>query len=154
MFTLAAIAVGREKTLSGELAAALTLALVAAPLSLVAGATPDVALALALTFTVVFVTATLAVRAVIVGVRGGGNPRAVRATRRALLSLSVVAVVALSTAAARGDFPPAPLFATVPALLVTSAIAVRPPAPARLRAIGWTLVAATTVTASVLVAML
>ena len=153
-YALAAAAVGREKTLSGEVAAALTFALAAAPLALAAGAALDDALAVAGAFAVVFTAGTLAVRAVIVGVRRGGNARALRATQGAALVQSVVVIATLSLAAVRGQLPPAPLFAIVPALLVTSAITARPPAPARLRATGWTLVASMTVTASVLVAML
>ena len=153
-FALVAVARGREKTLSGELAVALGFALVAAPLILTAGAPLNAAFAVAVAFAVVFVGGTLAVRAVILAVRGGGDARAARATRCATLALAAVVIPALSLAALRGDLPPAPLVATVPAMLLVSTITLRPLGPRRLRAIGWTLVAATTATASVLVTML
>ena len=154
MFACAAVAAGREKTLPGELAAALAFALVAAPLILAAGAAPGSALAVAMAFAVVFTAGTLAVRAVILRVRRGGNRHAVRSTRRATLTLSVAVVAALSMAAARGDLSPAPLFAITPTLLVASTISLLPVDPGHLRAIGWALVAATTITAAILVAML
>src|SRR5262245_21786258 len=81
---------GREKSWYGELAAALAFAGLGVPVTMAAGASLDSALAVAAPFALLFATSTLAVRSMILGVRGGGNPEATLATRRT--TFAVIAI--------------------------------------------------------------
>lgn len=148
------IARGQEKSAAAEMIVALAFSVCAVPVSLVAGAPTRTASAIAIAFASIFATATLAVRAVVLRVRGGGNPRAERATRIAVLILIVAIATGLITAAMRGWMTGAPGVAATPGLAVAAWLALRPPPPARLRTVGWTLVATSTAAAVVLVAML
>lgn len=143
--------IGREKSWYGEAAAALAFAGVSIPVVLAAGAPMDAAVAVAIPFALLFITTTLAVRVVILRVRGGGDLRATAATRRATLTISIVsaAVIAAMTAAHWLRVPV--LIASAPGLVTAAIVAARPPAPARLRSLGWTLVAISALTAVILV---
>ena len=72
---------GAEKSLTGETATSLAASGAAVPIVLAGGAPPVTAAAVAIPFALLFVSSTLAVRAGILGVRGGGNPRAASTTR-------------------------------------------------------------------------
>jgi len=141
---------GHEKSWYGEAAAALAFAGVAVPVTMAAGSSMKVAFAVAIPFALLFTTTTLAVRIVILRVRGGGDPRATMATRRATLAISAVATAVIG--AITGWLPWSALFASAPGLITASIVAARPPAPARLRSLGWTLVAISTLTAVIVVA--
>jgi len=68
--------------------------------------------------------------------------------------LAVVAacvVSALTLAAFRALLPWSIVTAVVPGLALSLVVATRPPAPARLRTIGWTLVSISVLTAAILV---
>lgn len=149
---IVAMAQGREKSWYGEAAAALAFACASIPVVLAAGAPMDEALAVAIPFALLFITTTLAVRVVILRIRGGGDLRATAATRRATLTISVVsaALIAAMTAAHWLRVPV--LIASAPGLVTAAVVAARPPAPTRLRSLGWTLVAISAVTAVILVA--
>jgi hypothetical protein len=148
-----AAANGREKTWFGESAAAAAFSLVAVPVAVASGAARGTALAIAVPFAVLFVASTLAVRVVILRVRGGGvNAHAAEATRRATFVFAGATAAALVAGAAAGVWPPVTLGAAAPGLLAATAIAARPPSPARLRSIGWTLVALSFVTGALVVA--
>ena len=144
---------GREKSWPGEVAAALAFSGAAVPVSLSAGASIDTATRVAIPFALLFVANTLAVRAVILQVRGGGDPRAARITRWAALSVAAGGGVSLALLAAGGWLATSVLVAAAPGLLMAAAIAACPPAPARLRRIGWALVAVSVVTAAIVVAI-
>ena len=143
---------GREKSWYGETAAALTFAGVSVPVTMAAGASINVALAVAIPFALLFTATTLAVRVVILRVRGGGDARATAATRRATLVVSAVATVAIGAVTVAGWLPSSVLMASAPGLVTAAIVAARPPAPARLRSLGWTLVAISALTAVIVVA--
>jgi hypothetical protein len=153
-FLLAILAArGREKSWSGEVAAALAFSGTAVPVSLSAGASLDTAATVAIPFALLFVASTLAVRVVILHVRGGGDPHAAMTTRRAALSVAAAGGVLLALLAAAGLLAASVLLAASPGLLIAATIAAYPPAPTHLRRIGWTLVAVSVMTATIVVAI-
>jgi hypothetical protein len=147
-----ATARGREKSWEGEVAAALAFSAAAVPVALSAGAPLETAAAVAIPFALLFVASTLAVRVVILRVRGGGDPHATTATRRAALFVAGGGAAALAVLAAAGVLAASVLVAAAPGLLIAASIAMHPPAPTHLRALGWTLVAMSFVTAAIVVA--
>jgi hypothetical protein len=142
---------GREKSWYGEVAAAATFAGLAMPVAMAAGAPTRDAAAIALPFAVLFVASTLAVRTVILRVRGGGAIRATCITRRGAVTVTVSGAACLAGLAIGGVLPPAPLVAAIPGLALTVGVVTRPPRPTHLRRIGWTLVATFVFAAAVLV---
>jgi hypothetical protein len=150
-FLAVALSAQREKSPPGEVAVALALSLVAVPACLAAGASTRIALSVAVVFALVFVTGTLSVRVVVLKVRGGGNPFAVRATRLIVFILAAGAAVGLVAAGSRTLLPWTALIAATPGLLAAVALAARAPSPARLRAVGWTLVSTTAAAALILI---
>jgi hypothetical protein len=144
---VAAMVHGREKSWYGEVAAALAFSGTALPVALAAGAPVTSALTVAIPFALLFVASTLAVRVVILRVRAGGNPGASSATRRAALVVSAGGLLGLGALAAAGTVPAAILVAALPGLLLAAGVALVPPAPTRLRSLGWTLVAVSVLTA-------
>ena len=151
---IGALAAGREKSTIGEISAAMAFSFVAVPLCVTAGAPLATGYAVAITFTSLFVASTLGVRIVILKVRGGGDPRAVRATRVLLLVVAGVVMTTVMVGAARELLPWSTLAAIAPGLAMSLFIAARPPAPARLRTVGWMLVSLSALTAAMLIAML
>jgi hypothetical protein len=152
LFLVVAMISGREKSWYGETAAAFAFAGVAVPVAMAAGASADAALAVAIPFAVLFITTTLAVRVVILRVRGGGDPRAAVATQRATLTIAAVCGVVMTAMTLAGWLAASVPIACAPGLLTAAFVAVRPPAPSRLRVLGWTLVAVSTLTAVILMA--
>jgi hypothetical protein len=146
-----AMMAGREKSWYGETAAACAFAGLAAPVALAAGAPVAVAAGVAIPFAVLFTTTTLAVRVVILRVRGGGDPHAVAATRRAAFTLVGLASVSIAALTATGHLAPAVLLASAPGVATAVVVARRPPSPARLRTLGWSLVAVSTLTALIVI---
>jgi hypothetical protein len=142
---------GREKSWYGETAAALAFAGGAVPVTMAAGAPIEVAWTVAIPFALLFTTTTLAVRVVILRVRGGGDPGAAAATRRATLTLCVAAAALIGVVTMGGWLAPSLLIATAPGLLTASIVAARPPSPTRLRTLGWSLVTVSTLTALIVV---
>jgi hypothetical protein len=140
----------QEKSWYGEASAAMAFSGAAVPVTMAAGATIETAAAVAIPFALLFVTTTLAVRVVILSVRGGGDPRAAAATRHATVALSAGAAFLLLLASLLEVLPPSLLLVATPGLLTAGTIAMCPPPPSRLRRVGWTLVAVSVVT-SVLV---
>jgi hypothetical protein len=143
--------VGREKSTIGEIAVALAFSSVAIPVCLSSGAPLPTALAIGVVFAAVFTAGTLCVRAVVLNVRGGGDPHAVRATRVVLLVLSVAFASALALGVVLAAWPSATLIAVVPGLALSLGLAARPPAPTRLRAVGWALVCVSAAAAAILI---
>lgn len=151
-----AVAAGRgeEKSWYGETAAALAFSGAAVPVSMAAGLSPAVAAAVAVPFALLFVASTLAVRVVILRVRGGGNPGAAALSRRAALWVAIGGIAGLGFLTAGGLTPAAVIAASAPGLLTAAVVALRPPGPARLRTLGWTLVAVSVLTTAIVVATL
>jgi hypothetical protein len=143
---------GREKSWYGEVAAALAFAGLAVPIAMAGGDSQVTANAVAIPFAVLFVTSTLSVRTVILRVRGGGDPKAMMATRRTVFLVTAVSTTCLVWLTASGVLPVATMAAAAPGLLTAVVIAARPPHPAHLRTIGWTLVAVSVLTAAIVIA--
>lgn len=141
----------QEKSAAGEIAVAVTFSSVALPIGLSAGLPWTAAAAVALAYATLFVAATLAVRVVVLGTRAGGDPRAVGATRL-VLGLVCVVEAGLVVVLRQWSVPRLALFAPAPGVLTAIAIAARPPAPAALRRLGWTVIVASAATAVALVA--
>lgn len=142
---------GDDKSCYGEVTACLALTATAVPVSMAAGASLEAAAAIAIPFAVLFAASTLAVRVVILRVRGGGDPEATAATRRAALALVSSAAVTLAVLATTRILRSSVLVAAIPGLLTAATVAAHPPAPSRLRTIGWTLVAVSIVTSVIIV---
>ena len=143
---------GREKSWFGEAAAALAFAGAAVPIALAAGASVDTALAVAIPFALLFTTTTLAVRVVVLRVRGGGDPGAAAATQRAALILSAISTLVIAGLTLTGWLASSVLLAAAPGLLTGTIVAARPPAATRLRTVGWSLVAVSTLTTLIVIA--
>jgi hypothetical protein len=139
---------GGEKSWYGETAAALAFAGAAVPVALAAGAPPASAWHVAVPFALLFATTTLAVRVVILRVRGGGNPQATAATRLAVIAGSLGALMVIAALVATGVVSTAMLIAAAPGLAMAIMVAARPPAATRLRLLGWSLVTVSTLTAA------
>jgi hypothetical protein len=152
-FLAARIARGHEKSWGAEVAAALAFSGAAVPISMAAGASASTAAAVAIPFVLLFVSSTLAVRVVILRVRGGGDPRAASATRRAAVSVALAGCAILALTTARGLTPVSVIAAALPGLVMAALIALYPPAPMRLRALGWTLVAVSVLTTVIVISM-
>lgn len=141
-----AAARGREKTWQGELTASTAFSLAAVPVCLTAGARVETALAVALPFMWVFAASTLAVRIVILRVRGGGQMAAARSTQRAVLALTALGVVLPALGAAARLLPWGGVLSAFPGLALAATLALFPPPASRLRTVGWSLVVASLVT--------
>jgi hypothetical protein len=139
---IATITADREKTCGGEVAAALTFSFVAAPMCVAAGAEPRMALSIAIVFAATFVTSTLAVRGIVLAVRGGGNTRAARVVRLSALMFACAALAGLLAAAVFAILPWVALTAAAPGSMTAIWLSARPPAPSRLRSVGWTIIGA------------
>jgi hypothetical protein len=144
---VAAILMRQEKSWHAETAVAITFSLAAVPVCLASASTLRAAFAVAIPFALIFVAGTLAVRTVILRVRGGGDPRAAGATRAAVVTLIVAATVSLALGARAALVSWAVLLAALPGLLLAAGVAIAAPPPGRLKTIGWLLVAASTMAA-------
>ena len=140
---------GREKSWYGEVASALAFSGVAVPMVLSSGGSLQHALAVAVPFVLLFVAGTLAVRVVILRVRGGGDIIAATTMSRAAFIFSGAAIGVLIWSAVAAVLQVSTLVAAVPGLAMAVAVAYRPPAPSQLRTLGWSLVAASVATATI-----
>jgi hypothetical protein len=146
-----ALLAGREKSWYGETAASAAFAGASVPIMLAARAPVGEAWIVAVTFALLFITSSLAVRVVILRVRGGGDPAAAASVRRAALLISLGGLVAIAALTVAGRLAPPLLVSAGPGLVTAAGVAMWPPAPARLRQIGWGLIAVSTLTAVLLV---
>jgi hypothetical protein len=142
---------GREKSWQGEVAAATAFSTAAVPICLAAGAPIRIGVSVAVPFALLFIAGTLAVRVVILRVRGGGDPRAASVTRRAVFTVVGIGTATLIGLAAVNVIPSAVVGAVTPGLLVVTGIAGLPPSPLQLRSLGWTLVLLSFLTAATVV---
>ncbi|MGE0444275.1 MAG: YwiC-like family protein [Vicinamibacterales bacterium] len=141
----------REKTWYGEVTAAIAFSTVAVPIAVAGGGTMRQALTIAIPFALFSVLSTLAVRVVILRVRGGGDPVASSRTSRAVFTLSGLAIVALAALAAASALPWTIPAAAVPGVLAATIVAAFPPPPAKLKRLGWTLMGASLLTAAIVI---
>lgn len=133
--------VGREKSWYGELLAVLAFSGAAVPVCLAAGAPLATAVHTSVPFALLFAASTLAVRVIILRVRAGGDPRGAAITRCAAVLIAVGGAAGLVSLSAAGLLSWTVPIASAPGLLTSFALALWPPPPARLRRVGWTLVA-------------
>jgi hypothetical protein len=145
---------GREKSTLGEIASAISFAAVAIPICGLSAASPLRGFVVAFTFAGLFIVSTLGVRIVILGSRGGGDPRAVRVTRRQLVVALVLVSIGLSLIWRSDVRTRIAALAILPGVAFAAGLAIRPPAARRLRAVGWTMVSATALLAIALVTAL
>jgi hypothetical protein len=144
------VAAHREHTTAGEMLAALALSSFALPVGVAAGVSSLSARTVVVVYALVFATATVSVRAAIAArVRARAGPSR---TAAAALVLAGLAALALASQARLLDRS-AP-WTALPVCLVGMLLAARPPASRRLRKVGWTLVAASALTAAALIASL
>jgi hypothetical protein len=141
---------GRERNSLGESGVALAFAAAALPMCAGAGR-PAAGAAIALAFALLFVPATLAVRVIILRTRAGGDRRAVRRTRAATAATAAVGTLIALAAASDGVVGWGAVAAILPGAFVVSAMAAFPPPPARLKRVGWTLVAVSALTSVLLI---
>lgn len=146
-----AIATNREKSLAAEAAVALTFSTVAVPLCVAAGAPARIGLAIAVAFAAVFVTMTLSVRSIVRHAGDEGRQGEARSGRRGVLALATVFAMALLAAAERTYLPWTTLLAALPGLAAAAWLALFRPPPARLRRVGWMLMATSLTSAVILV---
>jgi hypothetical protein len=147
-----AAAAGREKSAAAQVSAAVAFSLTVIPIGVPAGVPATASLVISSAFAVSFVLATLAVRVVILRVRAGGDRQASRRTARLVLVLATTTTVALSAAAGLADIPSLAVAAFVPGVVTATLIAWSPPPPARLRSLGWLLIATSALTSLLLIA--
>jgi len=133
----------QERTLSGEVLAALALSAWAVPVSMAGGLSSPPALTLWGTYALAFSLATLAVRTVIASHRPHAQRGLLRCTGATTITLLLLAAVAW---AVYSGLPVARVVALLPVGLVALWLCVSLPSPRKLHAIGWTLGAAGTLT--------
>jgi hypothetical protein len=141
---------GREKTSPGETSVAIAFAAAALPICGGAGR-PAIGLAIAASFALLFVLATLAVRVIILRTRGGGNPQATQRTRMATLVLAAGGTLLAVMAASGNVIAWSTVAATLPGVVFATALAAFPPPAVRLRKVGWTLIAVSALTSVLLI---
>jgi hypothetical protein len=142
-----AIRMGKEKTCAAEIGVSLAFSGAAFPVAAAAGATIPTAATITMAFATTFVLATLAVRVVILKVRGGGDPTAAMRARRVVLALGSGMITTIILVCLWRGLSWTALAASGPGVAVALRLAVAPPSASRLRAVGWTLVAMSAVTA-------
>lgn len=134
----ALIARGGERTTTGELLTAATLASLALPAAAAAYARPFAAHTCAAVFAASFAVVTLSVRAVIAARRLGDAPGA----RRIAGTSALVAIAALTGLAVNGVISRAGPWAALPSCAVGVWLVTALPSTRHLRTVGWLLVAA------------
>lgn len=140
-----AIAVrGRERTLGGELFAALALTSVALPVATAAGLSIGHSAAMLTTWLVCFVIATATARGLVVRSRDGGRRLRIALVTAALVLAVGVALLVLGRVDAATALGPAPF------ALAAIGLALRPPSPKAMTAVGIALTAAGAVTLALL----
>lgn len=138
------IAYDLERTTWAETIVAWCLSSVSVPIAVASGWTLRNALGAAIAWAIGLSAATVAVRGILAAKKKGVPP-----ARTAAL---VVVLPALAGAlAAAGAIPAWPVLASLPVVAVASFIALRPPHPRSLHAVGWSLVTATVMTGAAIV---
>lgn len=156
MFAVALFAAafrGREKTATAQVSAALAFSAVALPICASVGIPLRVGVLLSAAFAVQFGLTTLAVRVVVLRVRGGGDERATRRTRVLVYGIAAVTLMAVMAGVFARRVPGWVLLPFVPGIAAAVITAAWPPPATRLKRLGWTLAATSVVTAIALVAI-
>ncbi len=143
---------GQPKSATAEVSAATAFSLAAVPMVASAGAPVTTGLSIALPFLVVFVAATLAVRAVTRRVRDGSDSPAGRPAGRPAVFTALAGTAALGWAAAVTALPWSACAAALPGAVLAAGVAVALPHPRHLKRLGWMIVGASLWAAGVLVA--
>ncbi len=141
-----AVVMHRERSTFGEMLAAVALSSLSLPVALAGQASRTDALTLFVVFSAVFVTATLAVRALIGRVSKAGGPPPLLAG-----ALTLLVLLGLAAAAFTGTLAPVAPYAALPVCAVALGLTASPPNVRHLRTIGWTLVGATLITTLLLI---
>jgi hypothetical protein len=143
------VAARRERTTAGECLAAVTLSSASLPVGMAGGLPADAASSIALVFAAAFAVATISVRAIITPIARAGGPG--RTTAALVIAAALALLIALRF---RGSIAPGAVPAVLPVCAVSAGLIVRPAPVRRLRAVGWALVAATALTALILIVQL
>jgi MoaA/NifB/PqqE/SkfB family radical SAM enzyme len=138
------VAYDRERTTLGEIVAAWCMSSVSIPVAVASGWSVRDAVSAAIAWMIGLSAATVAVRGILAVRKRGVAP-----SRTAALVGMFPAAAAL--AALRGVLPVWTVVASVPLVIVAIVVALRPPHPRSLHALGWTLVGATVMTAATIV---
>lgn len=141
--SIALIAANRERTTAGEIGIATALVSAAMPVAVAAGWSIQNATAAAIAWSVGLGAATVAVRGILAAKKRNTPPSRTAA-------LVAIAPIFAGLLAAAGLLPLWAFAATVPLVALAVVIALRPPQPRALHAVGWTLVAATVATGAVI----
>lgn len=136
------VVAGRERTTGGEVLAGAALAAASIPVAVAGGVSPASAALVWATWVVSFTASTAAVRLVIARHKTGTRDR----TLLAVAGAATAGLVALAAATPIG-------LAAAPMVLAGWWLIARPPHPRNLRRVGWTLVACSTATAVLAVAI-
>lgn len=138
-----------ERTTAGELVVATALSSLCVPVALAGEVTAVAAHTLFAVFALIFMTATVSVRAMIGRVaKAGGPPPALAG------ALTLGAILLLAVLSVRHQVADVAPYAAIPVCAVALGLTVKPPSPRYLRPIGWTLVGATILTALLLIVAL
>jgi hypothetical protein len=140
----------RERTPAGEEVAALTFAAAALPVALAGGAGARAAATMAVLLGTVFTIGTVLVHGHLFALRRRGA----QAPRLAAFLLGSALTAGVWALAGRSGLPRSACLATLPMTVAGLAIWQFPPAPRRLRAVGWTAAACALAGASLAVACL
>jgi hypothetical protein len=140
------IATDVDRTTQGEAVTGAALATAALPVALASHAALRSALLAAGTFALTFAVCTGAVRAVILRFKRTGGVR----TAWVSASVAVLAALAAMGLGLAGRLSPAVPLALLPPAVMATGMALRPVSTKQLKAVGWSLVAATSATALVL----
>lgn len=133
----------QERTLAGEVLAALALSAWAVPIAMAGGLPASTALTLWGTYGLSFGLATLAVRTVIASHRPHAHRERLRCTGAALVTALLATAILWALAS---GLHPLRVLALLPVGLVALGLCVALPSPRQLHAIGWTLGVAGTLT--------
>lgn len=137
----------KDKTLGGELLAAIALSSAGLPVALAGGVPARAAVAAFAAWAVAFCASTLGVRAVVASARAAVPPSAARR-----LAAPAALAIAAGLLAAGGVWPWTAAASTIPMVALSFVLAARPPEPRALPRVGWTLVVASLMTGASLVA--
>jgi YwiC-like protein len=143
----------QEKQASTQIAVALAFALATIPICLGAGIERATAISIAFVFASVYVTGVLCVRTIVLGKRGGGNPAASRATRRALVLIVAGSALTIGVAIAGAWMRWPSLIAALPGLATAVMLAIRR-SPPPLKTVGWSLALTSAAAALILIGTL
>ncbi len=144
---------GTERQWVAQIGVALAFSLTVVPICASAGVPLAVSGAIAAVFAVTFVLGSLAVRVVVLRVRGGGDQKASPAARRSVFAVAFAATMATAGFVVAGGVLPLPAtLALVTGIGLPVQLAYFPPATSQLRRVGWTLVASSTVVTALLIA--